>query len=416
MDEQRTPNRPLIRLTLLVACLATSGCVGPTAVRSTRSRYNEAVRSTNDEQLLLNIVRLRYADSPVFIDLPNITSQFEISGQGGYAGGPNIQGPGQGSGPGVGLLGYRDSPTLSYHPRQGREIAKALLDPLSADLFSVVNAGARLEQLLWLTLNDINDVPNAARATTLVPHTPDDNTRFLRGIRLLADIDDRGGAEIGFSTSEHSATASDPIPAAHVQGADLLNAAKDNYVYRAKGDGQMALYKREKELTLKIQPSFLYSPEMLEMANIFHLNPGLGRYKIDSELRPDAESSPVGVAGAGDTIYLNLRSILQIMTFLSKGICVPEEHIENGIAPTTPGPDGRPFNWTRVTAGHFFVWSQKHRPHDAEVAVFYRGYWFFIPRDDVNSRSVLAVLEILFALQESDEKTVGPVLTLPAGR
>ena len=43
-------------------------------------RYNEVIRDTNDEQLLINIVRLRYADSPVFIDLPNITSQFEVAG------------------------------------------------------------------------------------------------------------------------------------------------------------------------------------------------------------------------------------------------------------------------------------------------------------------------------------------------
>ena len=92
------------------------------------------------------------------------------------------------------------------------------------------------------------------------------------------------------------------------------------------------------------------------------------------------------------------------MTFLSKGVCVPEEHVADGVAPMTPGPDGRPFDWTRVTAGNFFVASQKHRPRDAEVAVQYRGYWFYIPREDVNSRSVLAVLEILFALQESDEQ------------
>jgi hypothetical protein len=416
MDERGFRIRLRFRLVILAACLAASGCVGPAAVRSTRSRYNEVVRLTNDEQLLLNIVRLRYADSPVFIDLPNITSQFEVTGQGGYAGGPNATGAGQGAGPGVGLFAYRDSPTLSYHPRQGREIAKALLDPLSADLFSVVNAGARLEQLLWLTLNDINDVQNAARATTLVPRTPDDNTLFLRGIQLLADIDDRGGAEIGFTTNEDAVSGSDPIPADKVQGSDLLNAAKDGYVFRSKLGDKMAVYKREKELTLKIRSPFTQSPEMAELASIFHLTPGLGRFKIDSELRPDAESSPLGMPGAGDTIYLNLRSILQIMTFLSKGVCVPADHVTSGIAPMTPGSDGRPFDWTRVTAGHFFVASQKHRPRDAEVAVPYRGYWFYIPRNDVNSRSVLAVLEILFSLQESDDKTAGPVLTLPAGR
>ena len=153
-----------------------SGCLGPKAVRYTRLRYNEVVRDTNDEQLLMNIVRLRYADSPVFIDLPSITSQFEMAGQGNYLGGYGNQEPGRTS-LGFGELSLRDTPTLSYHPREGREIAKALLTPLSADLFIVVNAGANIEQLLLLTINDINDVPNAPRATTLTPQVPDDNRR-----------------------------------------------------------------------------------------------------------------------------------------------------------------------------------------------------------------------------------------------
>jgi hypothetical protein len=60
---------------LLAAWVCVSGCVGPKAVRYTRMRFNEVMRDTNDEQLLINLVRLRYADSPVFIDLPNITSK-----------------------------------------------------------------------------------------------------------------------------------------------------------------------------------------------------------------------------------------------------------------------------------------------------------------------------------------------------
>ena len=396
---------------LALLLLAASGCVGPAAVRSTRMKYNEAIRSTNDEQILANIVRLRYADSPVFIDLPSITSQFELSA-GGSDPGPS------GSQTNFGIVGLqgRDSPTLSYHPRQGREISKALLNPLSADVYSVVTAGARLEQLLWMTLNDINDVQNAARATTLAPKTPDDNARFLRGVQLLAEIDDLGGAEIGFSTVEDTKGVSDPIPTGQVQGHDLLDAAKDGYVYRARGEGRTTLYKRDKGLVLKIRSKFARSPQMAEVAEIFNLTPGLGRYRIESELEPDAESSPPSALPGGDTLYLNLRSILQIMTFMSKGVCVPEEHVRDGEAPTTWGPDGRPFNWTSVTAGNFFVASSKHRPRDVEVATLYRGYWFYIPREDVDSRSALAVLEILFSLQESDDPTSAPILTLPAGR
>ena len=82
---RRRPSCGIVPLLLFLA--GTSGCLGPKAIQYTRLRYNEVMRDTNDQQLLLNIIRLRYADSPVFIDLPSITSQFEISGGGNYLGG-----------------------------------------------------------------------------------------------------------------------------------------------------------------------------------------------------------------------------------------------------------------------------------------------------------------------------------------
>jgi hypothetical protein len=402
--------RPII---LIIGCAVLTGCAGPKAVRYTRIKYNEVVRDTNDEQLLLNIVRLRYADSPVFIDLPNITSQFEVSGGGSYNGGYGNQFRGNTS-LGLGQFSLRDTPTLSYHPREGREIAKSLLTPMTAELFSLVNAGADLEQLLLMTTSDINDVPNAPRATNLIPRVPDDNTDFLRGIRLLASLQQRGATELGLGTNEENDSASDPIPKDAVLGRDLLNAAKDGYAYRAQGNGQMTLVKRERQLFLKIFPQYVHSPEMQEVARIFKVTPGLAHYRIKSELADDA-SRKLPKALEDDTIYLNMRSILQVMTFLSKGVCVPEDHVLSGVAPMTPGPNGQPFDWTRVTAGNFFVHSQKHRPRESEVAVQYRGYWFSIASNDTNSRAVLAILEILFALQESDSKSTGPLLTLPLG-
>ena len=395
---------------LLVASAGASGCIGPSAVRYTRLRYNDVVRATNDEQLLINIVRLRYGDSPIFIDLPNITSQFEMSGRGNYLGGYGNQMPGRAS-LGFGELSLRDTPTLSYHPREGREIAKALLTPLASDLFIVVNAGANLEQLLLLTINDSNDVPNAPGATTLLPIVPEDNSLYLRGIRIIAALRARDATELEFGTDEETDSSSEPIPISQVQGRDLLSAAKDGYVYRPQAQGRVTLLKREKRLYLRVRDPYVHSPEMAEMARIFRLTPGLSQYQIKSELSDEAKRP----LPSGDTLYLNMRSVLQIMTFLSKGVCVPEEHVRSGIAPSTPDADGQPYDWTRVTGGNFAVYAQKHRPRAAEVAVPYRGYWFYIAPDDVKSRSVLAILEILFALQESDGKSVGPLLTLPLG-
>lgn len=406
--------RPFLPVVVLVAGWAgISGCVGPKAIRYTRIQYNEVVRDTNDEQLLLNIVRLRYADSPVFIDLPNITSQFEMAGRGSYFGGYGYEYRGR-SNLGYGELSLRDTPTLSYHPREGREIAKSLLTPLLTDLFIVVNAGADIEQLLLLAVNDINDVPNARGATLLTPKVPEDNSEFVRGIRLLESLRQRDGTELGIEMNEEADGSSDPIAKSSVQGRDLVNAFKDGYVYRAKGEGQVTLLKRERELTLQVRPAYVGSPEMEEIARIFRLIPGQSKYRIKSELSEEANREPPSPLG-NDTIFQNMRSVLQIMTFLSKGVCVPEDHVQSGVAPVTPGPDGMPFDWTRITAGNFIVHAQKHRPHDAEVVVKYRGYWFYIARNDVKSCAALAFLEMLFALQESDGRNVGPLLTLPVG-
>jgi hypothetical protein len=408
-------HRSFEQIVILVATWASlSGCVGPNAVRYTRMRYNEVVRATNDEQLLTNIVRLRYADSPVFIDLPNITSQFEMAGRGNYIGGYGNQTPGRAS-LGFGELSLRDTPTLSYHPREGREIAKALLTPLSSDMLIVVNAGANLEQLLLFAMNDINDVPNAPTATTLIPEAADDNSEYVRGIRLVASLRARDATELAFATDEEADGSSDPIPMGAVQGRDILNAVRDGVVYRATAQGQVTVRKRERGLYLRVRPDYIHSPEMQEVARIFRLTPGLSLYQIKSELTEEAKRGLPGPLGS-DTIYLNLRSVLQIMTFLSKGVCVPEEHVRSGVAPVTFDAAGQPYDWTRITAGNFVIHAQKHRPRSAEVAVRYRGYWFYIAADDVRSRSALAILEIVFALQESDGTTAGPLLTLPIGR
>ena len=68
----------------------------------------------------------------------------------------------------------------------------------------------------------------------------------------------------------------------------------------------------------------------------------------------------------------------------------------------TRGPDGQPFDWTVITAGHFRGACAKNtKPRESEVAVPYRGYWFYIAANDVESRSVMSIMEILFTLQES---------------
>jgi hypothetical protein len=377
-------------------------------------KYNEAYLKTNDEQFLLNIVRLRYGDSPVFVDLPNITSQFEASGNGGFAAGLDGQGPGP-TRLGTGSLLLRDAPTLSYHPREGREFARALMTPISPEAIRIIRAGANLEQLLLLILNGVNDVDNARESIAMVPNEPDDNEEFRAVVGLIGEMSRRGMLDLSVDVVEDAY--SDPVPAGRVYGRDVVDGARDNLVFRASGEaGQAVLKRRKRVLTLEIRPEARASFEAGELARLLNVTPGLDRYVIRSDFLEDDEEDPALPGALGDDdIALNTRSILQIMTFLSKGVCLPEEHEARGVAPTLRGPDGCPYDWTRVTAGVFRVHSSKHRPKEAEVAVKYKDYWFYVREDDPVSRSTITALDLLNGIQQSSDEESGPILTLPVG-
>lgn len=396
-------------LAWLATCALTTGCLGPEAVRRTRMRYNEALRVTNDEQLLLNIVRLRYAESAIFLDLPSITSQFEATATSGFSGGLDGQGPGP-TRLGTAELLLRDAPTLSYHPRDRDGIGRSLVTPLTAELLRVLSSGADTARFLLVAVNDINDISNASLATSLAPRWPDDNTRFRHGIELFNTLQQRGAIELSIASFDTDTLTQ--LPLANVRGRDAIEAVQAGYVFRTES-GQAVLRKREKTVVLKVRPDAVDSFEMRELAATFGLTPGQRLYKLKSELADEEQEDEIPNALGEDTILLNMRSILQMMVFLSKGVCVPEEHLANGTVPTTPGPGGLPYDWTRVTAGTFAVRSHKHKPHDAYVAVRYRGYWFSIAATDVDSRAVLALFQVLLALQESERESLGPLLTLP---
>ncbi|HEY0135192.1 MAG TPA: hypothetical protein VGB85_13985, partial [Nannocystis sp.] len=60
---------PPVRLSALALCLSFAACqsVGPRSLQYGRGQYNVAIQRTNGEQLLLNLVRLRYRDAPLFL-------------------------------------------------------------------------------------------------------------------------------------------------------------------------------------------------------------------------------------------------------------------------------------------------------------------------------------------------------------
>jgi len=73
---------------LLVAAIAGCSAVGPASVRMGRGNYNTAIQQTNAEQLLLNLVRLRYRDVPYFLEVASVSTSFEFNA--GASGGVSL--------------------------------------------------------------------------------------------------------------------------------------------------------------------------------------------------------------------------------------------------------------------------------------------------------------------------------------
>ncbi|MFQ5429466.1 MAG: hypothetical protein ACE5E1_04070 [Phycisphaerae bacterium] len=64
----------------LFAGLLGTGCqLGPAALKIGHARYSDAVQRTAAEQLLLNLVRLRYREAPVFLEVGSISSSISLA-------------------------------------------------------------------------------------------------------------------------------------------------------------------------------------------------------------------------------------------------------------------------------------------------------------------------------------------------
>ena len=67
---------------LLMVASFISGCtnIGPKTVVRDRFDYNTAITKSWKEQTLLNIVRLRYADMPLFVNVASVVSGYTLEG------------------------------------------------------------------------------------------------------------------------------------------------------------------------------------------------------------------------------------------------------------------------------------------------------------------------------------------------
>src|SRR5262245_41005396 len=368
---------------LWAALVLLAGCsLGPHKLEDTRLCYNEAVKVTSEEQLLLNIVRLRYTDTPSSLAVSNVAAQFEQAHQFKRVPFYGVTVDASAHAKGAILPQYEalkaDRPTITYTPQDDAEFTRKLFTPLPLE------STAYLARTTWpistvfrLYLENLNWVSNAQTASGPTPKQPPEFEDFLRGVLALQVLQDRN--LMALVLEEREEKLGGPLPARDVTGRDVAEAAKSGYEYKKDDkDGTWTLIKKKEQPVLRFHPDAAATPEYQEFVRTFRLKPGRLRFDVDAN---KLDPFPVNYPAEGvEVLDLETRSLLQVLYFISHGVEIPPEHIVKGLVTVTVGADGEVFDWQRVVGGLFRVnWAcGKKRPEGAAVAIQYGGYWFWI--------------------------------------
>src|SRR5574341_296126 len=153
---------------LLLALVGPTGCgtIGPDTVSRDRLDYTGAVAESWKSQMLLNMVKIRYGDAPVFLDVGQIVTGYTMQSTFSAAGSifnTNTIVPGvPNSSIGLGAQGqFTDRPTITYAPLVGERFARSFMAPIPpASLLSLIQAGNPVDAVLRLGVHVVNGIHN----------------------------------------------------------------------------------------------------------------------------------------------------------------------------------------------------------------------------------------------------------------
>jgi hypothetical protein len=359
----RISSRLLVVATGLLVLL--SGCAqqGPDLVKAGRNDYNKVLAQTEEEEQLLNLVRLRYADNPMMLNVSSISTSFTWT-QSTSAEAFKFESGSNDSNVGIrGNLGYSERPTVTYTPLGGKDFVENLLTPVELDsLLLLSRTGWSIDRLMRVMVNRVSGVPNAHEASGPTPAEAPEFEDFIRITQLLRILQQRDAVTGGYLRIDD-----------------------------------------KRAPAVRIETGAIDSSELDELYTLLGLKEGLKFLGLDSRgrlKRPDA-------------IGFEMRPLIGIMFFLSHAVEIPQSDQAARRVTITRDADGQPFDWSRVTGDLLVIKSQAEPPANAAVAVSYRGNWFYIDDSDMNSKYTFMLLSKLTALQSGNIERAGPLLTLP---
>lgn len=356
-----------IRLaSLAAAVIALSSCMyfGPDSVRSTRPEYNIAIQQTNEQELLLNLVRLRYRDSLYFLSVEKVASSVEFT----RGIGASAEIPERGWNKytvGGAAVAMAEKPTIFYTPLEGERFSRQMMSIVNPDIYVLLaNSGWSIERLMAVSLQEMNGLKNAPTAAGPTPSYEPVYQEFQQALRLLRTLQIRKEIEFG-----------------------------------------RVAFGNDAHLELRFLPQAANDPDAKEFKRLLGLKPEYSQFRVVLGLGQ----------GEADTINVVPRSLIGVLNYLSQGVAPPERHLVAGKVTRTLTEAGESFDWQAVLGGLFSVNSATSKPDDAAVAVNYRDHWFYIRDNDLESKSTFSLLTQLFALQAGPQGGTATPITFSIG-
>src|SRR5262247_2128978 len=146
--------------TTLLFLAGLSGCasIGPLTVQRDRFDYVTAISDSWKSQMLFNLVKLRYGDAPIFLDVSSVITQTGYQATVGVTG-SWFQHPFSSSAGATAAGTYGEKPTITYLPISGEKFARTLLTPIPpAAILNFLQAGYPVDLVFRLTVNVINGI------------------------------------------------------------------------------------------------------------------------------------------------------------------------------------------------------------------------------------------------------------------
>ena len=349
-------------ISLLLTVATSCSTVGPQSIGAGRLQYGDAINRTEDQQILLSIVKGRYGETSSLLAVSGVAANIRFGVRAGIEAGFSAGTAPLGDNLITGGVAYEENPTITYVPIQGEKYVRQIMTPLPLDMLIMLLRSSTFKgQFFSLVVSRINNLSNPS---FLYSEAATKQGEFNRFVYLLT----------------------------YLSKAGILN-------FFENPDKKSSFY------LLVRASSSEYTQAIAEFLSLLSLTKPED-LQHDIVIPVYFSEKPINLWGIG----IATRSMFDLLEILRANVEIPTDHIKSRIALDYPT--------TNIPGRGIRIRSSEKDPSGASIAVKFRGYWFYVGETDHVTKAAFSLLRSMwsFAITNAGAQRSVPVLTLPVNR